>query len=75
MSHFIFGHSRHQANLPEVLDDFIAKENPVRVIDVFVNELDMARLSFKRASPKNTGRPGYDPATMLKLYIYPALSD
>jgi transposase len=70
MSHFIFGQSRHQANLPEVLDDFIAKENPVRVIDVFVNELDMARLSFKRTSPKNTGRPGYDPATMLKLYIY-----
>jgi transposase len=70
MSHFIFGQSRHQANLPEVLDDFIAKENPVRVIDVFVNKLDMARLGFKRTSPKNTGRPGYDPATMLKLYIY-----
>lgn len=71
MSRFISGQGRHQATLfPEVLDDFISVENPVKVIDVFVNELDLESLGFQQMVPKGTGRPGYHPSTMLKLYIY-----
>jgi transposase len=53
-----------------VLDDFISVENPVRVIDVFVDELDFRKLGFKGVVPKNTGRPNYHPAILLKLYLY-----
>jgi len=53
-----------------VLDDFVSKENPVRVIDVFVDELDLEHLGFKGVKAKSTGRPGYHPATLLKIYIY-----
>lgn len=53
---------------PERLDDFVAEDNPVRVIDVFVDELDVSGLGFKE--PSEMGRPGYDPRTMLKIYIY-----
>jgi transposase len=56
--------------LPESLEDYIDAENPVRVIDVFVDELDLASMGFERASPATTGRPGYHPAVLLKLYIY-----
>ena len=71
MSHNIKGHSRTQVTLfPEVLDDFVTEENPVRVIDVFVNGLDLVSLGFERVNAKLTGRPGYHPAAMLKLYIY-----
>ncbi|MGN6648677.1 IS1182 family transposase [Trinickia sp.] len=56
--------------LPEFLKDYIDGENPVRVIDVFVDELDLAALGFERASPAATGRPAYHPAILLKLYIY-----
>jgi len=71
MSGFIVGQSRTQVTLfPEVLDDFIPDNNPVRVVDTFVNELNLAEMGFKRTTPKLTGRPGYDPAIMLKLYIY-----
>jgi len=71
MSHHIKGHSRTQTTLfPEALDDFVSEDNPVRVIDVFVNGLDLASLGFERVNAKLTGRPGYHPATMLKLYIY-----
>jgi transposase len=70
MSGFIEGEDRNQATLfPERLDDYVAEENPVRVIDVFVDELDVSGLGF-RAEPADTGRPGYNPKTMLKLYIY-----
>jgi transposase len=58
------------ALLPESLEDYVDVENPVRVIDVFVDELDLAHLGFERASPASTGRPGYHPAAILKLYIY-----
>lgn len=58
------------ALLPESLEDYVGVENPVRVIDVFVDELDLAHLGFERAAPASTGRPGYHPATLLKLYIY-----
>ncbi len=70
MSGFIEGESRSQTTLlPESLDDYVAEENPVRVIDVFVDGLDLSHLGFKTA-PAVTGRPAYHPATMLKLYIY-----
>jgi transposase len=70
MSGFIKGADRNQATLfPERLDDYIAEESAVRVIDVFVDELDLSGLGF-RTEPSDTGRPGYDPAMMLKLFIY-----
>lgn len=70
MTDFIEGQCRAQATLfPERLDDYIAEENPVRVIDVFVNELDIGALGFK-VQPEATGRPAYHPSTLLKIYIY-----
>jgi transposase len=70
MSGFIEGEDRTQATLfPERIDDYITEENAVRVIDVFVDEMDLSGLGFK-VIPEATGRPGYSPAIMLKLYIY-----
>ena len=56
--------------LPECLDDFIDESNPVRVIDVFVDALDLAEMSFEGVDPAATGRPSYHPSVLLKLYIY-----
>src|SRR5258707_5738947 len=56
--------------LPECLDDFIDESNPVRVIDVFVDVLDLAEMSFEGVEPAATGRPSYHPSVLLKLYIY-----
>lgn len=71
MKRFIQGEGRTQATLlPELLDDYISEENPVRVIDVYVDNLDLAGLGFDGVEPEATGRPGYHPAMMLKLYIY-----
>ena len=56
--------------LPEAVDDYVGRDNPVRFIDAFVDGLDLAVAGFERATPKATGRPGYDPADLLKLYIY-----
>src|SRR6204780_454851 len=56
--------------LPECLDDFIDESNPVRVIDVFVDALDLAEMSFDGVEPAATGRPSYHPSVLLKLYIY-----
>jgi transposase len=56
--------------LPEFLDDYVAEDNPVRVIDVFVDELDLRSLGFEGVVPEATGRPAYHPATMLKIYVY-----
>jgi transposase len=70
MSGFIHGESRTRSTLlPELLDDYITEENPVRVIDVFVDGLDLSRTGFK-TTPADTDRPAYHPATMLKLFIY-----
>ena len=55
---------------PELLDDWIGEDNPVRVIDVFVDELDLGGLGFDRVEPRATGRPGYHLSVLLKLYIY-----
>lgn len=69
MSRFIEGSDRRQKLLlPDCVDDYIAEDSPVRVVDVFVDELDLAALGFAGAAV--TGRPGYHPATLLKLYIY-----
>ena len=71
MSRFIEGEARSQSLLfPERLDDWIEEENPVRVIDAFVDELDLKALGFEGAIPAETGRPAYHPATLLKIYVY-----
>jgi transposase len=71
MKRFIEGEDRGQVTLlPELLDDYVAEDNPVRVVDIFVEELDLVGLGFKRVQPAKTGRPAYHPAVLLKLYIY-----
>src|SRR6187399_762999 len=68
---FIEGEDRSQSTLfPERLDDYIAEDNPIRVIEVFVEELDLQSLGFDGMQPELTGRPGYHPSTLLKIYIY-----
>jgi transposase len=71
MKRFVSGADRGQTTLlPECLDDFIDESDPVRVIDAFVDALDLAVLGFEGVAPAATGRPAYHPATLLKLYIY-----
>ncbi len=71
MKRFIEGETRTQMTLiPEGLDDYVAEENPVRVVDVFVDELDLGALGFEGVDPAATGRPAYHPAILLKIYIY-----
>jgi transposase len=74
MAGYVEGVDRDQATLfPDRLDDFIDADNPVRVADAFVEALDLRELGFVRAVPSSMGRPGYDPAVLLKLYIYGVL--
>jgi len=71
MTHFVEGEDRTQSTLfPERLDDYIGEDNPVRVIEVFVDALDLKSLGFERHQPHAMGRPPYHPSTLLKLYIY-----
>src|SRR6516225_2579626 len=71
MRRFVEGMDRGQSTLfPECLEDWIYEDNPVRAIDVFVDELDLAGLGFKGVEPEATGRPSYHPSILLKLYIY-----
>ncbi len=71
MKRFIEGECREQTTLlPERLDDWIAEDNPVRAVDAFVDELDLAKLGFEGAEPAATGRPAYHPGTLLKIYVY-----
>ncbi len=71
MSRFIDEADRSQGTLlPETIDEYVAEENPVRVIEAFVEALDLAELGFSGVEPKATGRPSYHPATMLKIYLY-----
>src|SRR6266436_1561412 len=71
MRRFVEGTDRAQATLfPECLEDWIGEDNPVRAIDVFVDELDLAELGFSGVDPEVTGRPSYHPSVLLKLYIY-----
>jgi transposase len=71
MKRFIQGEHRGQGTLlPASLDDYVSDTNPVRVVDVFVDELDLVNLGFDGAIPADTGRPAYHPAILLKIYIY-----
>src|SRR5437879_7435375 len=71
MRRFVEGTDRGQSTLfPECLEDWIDEDNPVRVIDVFVEELDLGELGFGGVDPEATGRPSYHPSVLLKLYIY-----
>lgn len=71
MAGFIDGIDREQATLsPERLEDWIGEDHLVRVVDLFVDELDLLALGFGRCVPARTGRPGYRPSVLLKLFIY-----
>ncbi len=71
MKRFVEGRDREQSTLfPECLEDWIDEDNPVRVIDVFVDGLDLADVGFVGVDPEATGRPSYHPSVLLKLYIY-----
>ncbi len=71
MKRFIEGLDRGQSTLfPERLDDDIEEDNPVRAIDAFVDALDLGELGFAGVVPEAAGRPGYHPATLLKIYLY-----
>src|SRR5450631_1976894 len=71
MARFVEGMDRGQASLlPECLEDWVDENNPVRAVDVFVEALDLVELGFDGAQPMATGRPGYKPSVLIKLYIY-----
>lgn len=71
MKRFIEGADRTQTVLfPAALDDYVAEDNAVRVIDVFVEALNLEALGFDGALPADTGRPSYHPSILLKIYIY-----
>ena len=71
MKRFIESEDRRQATLlPDSLEDYVTDDNPVRVIDVFIDELDLAAMGFAGVAPEATGRPAYHPATLLKIYLY-----
>ncbi len=67
---YLRGPSRSQTQLlPPSIDEYVPVDAPVRFIDGFVEEMDLAKLGFQRSQPAETGRPGYDPADLLKLYL------
>src|SRR5271167_2999415 len=71
MKRFVEGEDRRQAFLlPELLDDYVTEDNPVRVVEVFIDELDLGALGFAGVQPASTGRPAYHPSTLLKIYLY-----
>lgn len=71
MKRFVSGESLSQATLfPELLDDFVSEDNPVRAIEAFVEALDLRQLGFRGVDPHVTGRPAYHPAVLLKIYLY-----
>jgi transposase len=71
MKRFVEGDDRKQfALLPECVDDYIEQDNPVRIVDVFVDEPDLTTLGFNGTTPAVTGRPSYHPGALLKIYIY-----
>jgi transposase len=71
MKRFVHGEARSQMSLlPECLDDYVTEDNPVRVVEAFVDALDLEKLEFSGVVPQATGRPSYHPSVMLKIYIY-----
>ncbi len=68
---YIEGQDSHQISLfPECIEDYIDENNPMRVIDAFVESLNLTETGFVRATPKENGRPSYEPKDLLKLYVY-----
>src|SRR5215207_3710437 len=75
MHRFIDGEDRMQQTLlPNSLEDYVSEDNPVRVIEVFIDELDLVALGFSGMTPAATGRPAYHPSTLLKIYLYGSLN-
>lgn len=71
MKRFVEGQDRSQGILlPDLLDDYVSTNNPVRVVDIFVDQLDLVALGFAGVEPQTTGRPSYHPALLLKIYVY-----
>ena len=71
MAGFVEGVGRDQSSLlPATIEDYVGDDNPVRAVDAFVDGLDLRKLGFTSVDALAMGRPGYHPATMLKLYIY-----
>ncbi|WP_034852713.1 transposase, partial [Inquilinus limosus] len=71
MKRFVEGQDRRQTTLlPDCLDDYVGEDNPVRAVEAFVEELDLAGLGFAGVVPEATGQPSYHPATLLKIYLY-----
>ena len=71
MKRFVEGQDRSQLILlPDCLDDYVGEDNPVRIVDAFIDELDLAVLGFAGVVPEATGRPSYHPVTLLKIYLY-----
>ena len=70
MAHLVGTDRSQLLLLPEAVDDYVGPDNPVRFIEAFVDGLDLGAAGFVRVQPKTTGRPGYDPADLLKIYIY-----
>ena len=71
MPRFVEGEDRRQSWLmPGSLDDYVTEDNPVRVVEVYIDELDLGSLGFAGVQPAVTGRPAYHPSTMLKIYLY-----
>ena len=71
MNRFIAGEDRRQDTLlPDALEDYVTEDNPVRAVDLFIDELDLGAMGFAGAAPEATGRPAYHPATLLKIYLY-----
>ncbi len=71
MKRFIEGEDRRQATLlPDSLEDYVTEDNAARVVDVFIDELDLQALGFAGVVPEVTGRPAYHPATLLKIDLY-----
>ena len=71
MERFVEGEDRaQQVMVPPNLEDYVGEDNPVRVVDVYIDEQDLAALGFARVMPKVTSRPAYHPSTLLKIYLY-----
>ena len=71
MGQFVEGEDRRQSFLlPELLDDYVTEDNPVRVVEAFIDELELGALGFEGVQPASTGRPAYHPSTLLKIYLY-----
>ena len=71
MKRFVQGEARTQMSLlPECLDDYVAEDNAVRVVEAFIDALDLHKLGFAGVVPQSTGRPAYHPSVMLKIYVY-----